>query len=166
MKVFVGVVVGLVALIVIGIACREPETLTATNATTASSNITPATSVIQSSLRIPEDIPNSPIPAVAAKDIRANSHQYDYGQIIHVYGEMVELYRHGGECFALLEAGVALEYKSCDSLLYWEVGETIAALCTMGQYNPRAQGDITTRTGYQLTHNCDTPPYVRDAQSP
>ena len=131
--------------------------------TTVATTITPSAYAIQSPLRIPEDIPDSPIPAVAAADIRTNSHQYGYGQTIHVYGEMVELYRHGGECFSLLKAGVSLEYKSCDSALYWQVGDTIAALCTMGQYNPRAQGDIATRRGYQLAHNCDTPRYIQDA---
>lgn len=166
MKIFVGVIVGLVVMIVIGTACSEPETPMATSATTASSDITPARSGIQSSLRIPEDIPDSPISAVAATEVRTNIHRYGYGQIIHVYGKMVELYRHGGECFALLEAGVSLEYMSCDSSLYWEVGDTIAAVCTMGQYNPNAQGDIVPRRGYQLTHNCDTPQYVRDAHRP
>ena len=127
---------------------------------------TPTTPTLQSSLRIPEDIPDSPLPAVSATDIRENSHRYGYGQIVHVYGEMVELYQHGGECYALLEAGVSLEYKSCDSLLYWEVGDSVVAICTMGQFNPRAQGDIAPRRGYHLTHNCDTPSYIREAQSP
>ena len=117
----------------------------------------------QDRLRIPQDIPDSPIPAVAASALFANSSQYGYGQFIHVYGDMVELYQHGGECFALLRAGVSLEYKSCDSSQYWEVGDTVVAVCTMGSFNPNAQGDIAPRRGYQLTHNCDTPAYVREA---
>lgn len=117
----------------------------------------------QDRLRIPQDIPDSPLPAVAASALVANSNQYGYGQFIHVYGNMVELYQHGGECFALLRAGVSLEYKSCDSSQYWEVGDTVVAICTMGSFNPRAQGDIAPRLGYQLTHNCDTPAYVREA---
>ena len=117
----------------------------------------------QDRLRIPQDIPDSPLPAVAASVLVANSNQYGYGQIIHVYGDMVELYQHGGECFALLRAGVSLEYKSCDSSQYWEVGDTVVAVCTMGSFNPRAQGNIAPKRGYQLTHNCDTPAYVREA---
>ena len=122
------VMVPMLAILACNSDSNNPQTASATT-------VMPSAPAIQSPLRIPEDIPDSPVPAVAAADIRTNSHQYGYGRTIHVYGEMVELYRNGGECFALLKAGVSLEYKSCDSTLHWKVGNTIAALCTMGQYN-------------------------------
>ena len=113
-------------------------------------------------MRIHQDILDDPPPAMAASALITNRNQYGYGRLVHIYGEMVELYRHGGECFALLQAGIALEYKSCDLSQYWEVGDTVVAICTVGTW---AQGDIAPK-GYQLIHNCDTPSYIRDVQSP